>query len=386
MSSLGHLESFKLAIKTLSPVYIGSGIKVNKKEYIFTPRGHQIIFIHFDKLAAFLDRKNLLSLFEEFMLGQQGNIGLYEWLQQQKINQEKYQEFSHYVLQAGDALSIGSPFREIHTFIKNPQGEPYLPGSSLKGAFRTAIAAKLLMDQRSRFTGQLQEIERQADQQRKGNKYLKFEAEKLESTLFRKLNLSDKQSNAVNDFLRGVQISDSSPVNPERLTLCVKIDRRKDGSANINDRNQDSGLLFRECIQPGTEIKASLTLDHSVLKGTGITVAFIKEALDEFEENYYECFVSQFAEKPEDAECKCTQGVPLLIGGGVGFASKTLIYPLAEKRERGVKLVSGILNKQFPANHKHDKDAELGVSPHTIKFTKTNQEYYPMGYLEVCID
>jgi CRISPR-associated protein Csm5 len=386
LSSLGHLERHRLRIKTLSPIYIGSGLKLNKKEYIYMPNGQRIIFVHFDKLITFLDRKKLLHLFEKFMIDQDENNGLYDWLQRQKINEEQYREFSNYSIKAGNALGIGIPFREIHTFVKNSHGEPYLPGSSVKGAIRTAIAANFLMDQRPRFSRNLHEIETQAKVQRKGKYYLKTQAESLENTLFRKLNLVNNRKNAVNDILRGIQISDSLPINSEKLILCLKIDRRKDGTSNINNRNQATGLLFRECIQPQTEIEASLTLDHSVLKGTGISVDFIKEALDEFEENYYESFASQFTGKPEDAEYKCREGFPLIIGGGVGFASKTLIYPLADQRERGVKIVSQILSKQFPANHKHTQDVSLGVSPHIIKFTKVNNKNYPMGYCEVCID
>jgi CRISPR-associated protein Csm5 len=201
MSRLSHLESFRLRIKTLSPVYIGSGIKLNKKEYIYIPNGHRIFFVHFDKLVAFLDQKNLLPLFEQFMLGQYGNIGLYEWMQQQKITRGEYPEFTHYAISAGDAVGIGTPFREIHMFIKNAQGEPYFPGSSIKGALRTTIAAKMLKDQRPRFAKTLPEIEGEVNRQRKGKYFLKPQMDNLDKVLFKTLNLTNKPMNAVNDIL-----------------------------------------------------------------------------------------------------------------------------------------------------------------------------------------
>lgn len=40
---------------------------------------------------------------------------------------------------------------DIHTFIKDSEGRMYIPGSSLKGAFRTAIIATMIRKDRRRY-------------------------------------------------------------------------------------------------------------------------------------------------------------------------------------------------------------------------------------------
>lgn len=40
---------------------------------------------------------------------------------------------------------------DVHTFIKDSKGRMYIPGSSLKGAFRTAIIAAMIRKDRERY-------------------------------------------------------------------------------------------------------------------------------------------------------------------------------------------------------------------------------------------
>ena len=69
-------------------------------------------------------------------------------------------------------------------------------------------------------------------------------------------------------------------------------------------------------------------------------------------------------------------GGNLYLGGGNGFVSKTVLYPLLG--EKGVYQVSKILDLQF-WKHKHKQDVHRGVSPHTVKCTEYRGELYEMG-------
>ena len=50
----GHLEQFNLTLRVLSPVFIGSGRALSKKEYIFDPEEGTVSFPDFPRLVAFL--------------------------------------------------------------------------------------------------------------------------------------------------------------------------------------------------------------------------------------------------------------------------------------------------------------------------------------------
>ena len=133
--------------------------------------------------------------------------------------------------------------------------------------------------------------------------------------------------------------------------------------------------MLRECIRPQTEIVFDLTIDSTLYKGDAETIL---RAIFQFGKCYTECFGSKF--RSGDVLGK---GM-LYLGGGCGYVSKTVTYPLLG--EAGVKTVSKILYKHFTKKHKHDKDVELGVSPHTIKKTTCKGKKYSFGLCQLEIE
>lgn len=74
----------------------------------------------------------------------------------------------------------------------------------------------------------------------------------------------------------------------------------------------------------------------------------------------------------------------ILLGGGAGFVSKTLVYP-AMGYNKGLDMVSNILNRAFK-DHKHFKDKQQGVSPHIVKCTYYKGQTLQMGLCEFNIE
>ena len=116
--------------------------------------------------------------------------------------------------------------RDIEPMIRNGFGEIYIPGSSIKGAIRTAIAYYLLKHQ---VPSQRSEIEQQlatvmsSDQIKKKKKYIddeKFTGAKLSlnSYLFNNFQLEcqnylfGKPNTANTDFMRAIKVTDSAPL------------------------------------------------------------------------------------------------------------------------------------------------------------------------------
>jgi len=375
----GHFERIEINLRALAPVFIASGEELSKKEYIFDRSNSMLHVPDLPKLIAFLSENSLIHVYEDFLL-HPGKNDLYMFLNENGIRKEKYPAFVSYSIDAGEVAS-SEHFRSVLTFIKGSDGLPYIPGSSLKGAIRTAIAAKLL--KKYSYESKAADIERAAGDPENSRKYLSREANSLENHIFCRLGFADPKNpdrvrwdSIVNDFMRGLSISDSTPIGLENLTICGKYDRKPDGTTK-------SLPIYRECLAPGTRTKFVMTLDRLLLGKVGIDLKFIEDALHSFADMHYEKFEQRFSELPEDACIKADNGVDIILGGGSGYVSKTLVYPLIGERKRAVKLVSKMMIKQF-RNHKHEKDEGLyGISPRTLKTTRYKGAYYQMGRCEL---
>lgn len=405
----GHLERREVILRLLAPVHIGSGERLNKKEYIFDGRSGSIYFPDFARLFTFLKERSLISKYEEFLLKPRDN-DFRVFLGSHNITEADYPVFVRYQIAAGEAARSAN-FREVLTFIKDSAGRPYIPGSSLKGAIRTAIAAYLT--QQGDWERSRQAIET-ADASAPPRRYLASETRSLESRVFYRLGIQDRNgriiNDPVNDFMQGIRISDSAPMSFANLTLAGKYDRRTDGTVN-------SLPIFRECLIPGTEAHFMLTLDLPILAKVGLNLKIIEKALHIFADDHYANFEHAFPELPDDAPAAATQGVDLILGGGAGYVSKTITYNLfsprnragaqtpeqeqdnnrardqklqpgreqVTERSRALPLVSRILAKQF-ARHGHANDAQRHkVSPRMLKTTMYAGTYYQMGRCELII-
>ena len=54
-----YLKIYRIKITALSPIHIGSGEKINKKEYIYLPRNHQVLIPDIEKMYGDLQKKGL---------------------------------------------------------------------------------------------------------------------------------------------------------------------------------------------------------------------------------------------------------------------------------------------------------------------------------------
>ncbi|ABI69050.1 type III-A CRISPR-associated RAMP protein Csm5 [Syntrophomonas wolfei] len=374
-----HLERLNLTLRALAPVFIGSGEQLGKKEYIFDSPNALIYFPDFPRLVAFLKERSLLAEYEKF-LSTPRLKDIRVFLEENGISAADYPSFVRYSIAAGEAAHIEN-FREVLTFIKDSKGYPYIPGSSLKGAIRTALATYLL--KRGDWERDRRNIEG-SDSSVPARKYLARESSTVEKKVFYQLDIRNPKdgkeiSSPINDLMQGIRISDSAALSFENLTLTGKYDRKPDGTVNLLP-------IFRECLTPGSEAHLQLTLDLPMLARVGLNAGIIEEALHDFADEHYAHFEQYFAELPEDASVAAKEGVDIFLGGGVGYVSKTLTYNLFPQRENAVSLAAKILTKQFSPKHGHSKDAsQYKVSPHILKTTMYAGEYYHMGKCELII-
>ena len=375
------LKTYDLILDVKGPVFIGSGKDIFKKEYIFLPDGKAAVF-DIQKLYTLVKQHRKQGLFEEFIVGNKYS-DLKKWLEKNGIPETEYLKCVKYVLDGNKPIREEDDKSQIRVneFIKDAYGKPYVPGSSVKGMLRTILLADDIMKNPQKYKKDAKNIEEEVEkdiseeesQEKRINKKdvlkknIEFIEEKYFYTLGRK---SEYSGNARNDWMAGMIISDSEHLQVEDLALCQKMDNHRDGSERYRPP------VLRECLKPGTKIKCQMTIDEEVCK---VHIAYIANAVRKFNEQYY----SNFSGKFKDADQLSPNSV--FLGGGAGFVSKTVIYPLFPEKE-GVKIVSKIYDKlQVPFNHKHREDICMGVSPHMLKCTRYQGKTYEMGLCELTI-
>ena len=334
-----YLKVYKAKLHVLSPTFVGSGKEISKKEYRLSYADQKVIVYDPAKFYQLIAKNNKTRQYEDFLLNEKV-ADLYSWLKNNRLNFDEINDAVRYTVDFGDSFKIIRT--HIMEFSKDAYGNPYVPGSSLKGILRTILLDYEIRNDTDRF----------AD---------KSNAKMIETEVFNTCGKDkDNLSNAVNDVLQGLIVSDSKPLKNSDLVLCQKID--------LNIEKQENKLnIMRECIKPGTAIEFDITIDTSICKYDS---GLIMKAINEFNNMYYECFLSKFdfEQSPDDT---------VYLGGGVGFVAKTYIYPLLGYK-KGLKETQNILQKSFK-RHGHFKDIKIGVSPHILKCTRYQGSRYQMG-------
>ncbi|GFH41494.1 type III-A CRISPR-associated RAMP protein Csm5 [Lactococcus hodotermopsidis] len=417
------LKRFKITLMTEGPLHIGNGNTYTKKELYFD--GKSVYVLDMKKFYLGLNPK-LQVAFEEFVSGNPKEQ-LSTWIKTKRLENfaktnSKYQ--LPYSVQLRYDGTIRSQLNEVHEFIKDAFGNPYIPGNSLKGALRTVILSKLIEDKINEEADFRQKCLSKIEDamKNKAKTVDKFLIDDLLATLI----LDDKnEKDAKNDILRALRISDSLPLKTSDFIFIQKKDKLGEGTRKGDKGHQIS--TYRECLKPGTKIEFDVVIDTSI---------FEKQPDDVF--NLYEFFKKRKYKTKSGEEVKSsrlevylrksyqkykteylnkfgieekTNGIKIYLGGGIGFLSKTVWIALLEKKERYRK-VNEVLNSQFGDrntkvyrdNHREviefegekyitnrngnkayyvNDESHHGASPRTLKISDDNKE---IGKTEIKIE
>ena len=175
-----------------------------------------------------------------------------------------------------------------------------------------------------------------------------------------------------NSLLRGLSVSDTGPaLKPGKIVQ--KADAGENGGLHTIS-------LWRECMMRGEEIFFTLGIDEKIMANLGVTDA---ESLIKCTQKFvdYQCDLLWDSLSGHD-EIESMQDADLILGGGAGFLSKTVMYALAPKKQVGVREVQKIMKKQFPRG-RHGKGEQ--ISPHTLKLAKMGSDYQVMGMCQLSV-
>ena len=206
----------EIRIRIITPVFIGKGEEITPFEYIMD--GDRLVI--FDSYKYFRDNPDKVDKFYEKVNFSGKGFFLDDFLRENKKDRKywKYSVKSSSFLNSHlrTLIKKGSSDMAVKSHIKDEiDHRAYIPGSSLKGAIRTAFLYNSLIGKKNSVVGQLSKSLDSWNRTDFGGK--KYEAGKIKrifSSFFKSSFTADmspvKNNDAQNDIFRFLKVSDST--------------------------------------------------------------------------------------------------------------------------------------------------------------------------------
>lgn len=376
----------EIELEVRSPLHVGSGEDIAREEVLFedttayVPDLKRYFRDHPDEIDAFVDGV------------EQG--------QSPRLFLRNIAQYSRYAIDLWTPKhAIG---RSIQTALKNAADEPYLPGSSLKGAIRTALAYHAL----------------------KNGQELNNLTKRAVRRLFR-----PEQDDPKGDLLKCVTVRDSEPADPnESLVLGeIKTYSLKTGGEMRAKRWSNNAELLR----PGTRLTTEISVNEDLLNrmvktaggrrqaeailGDGLTERAVSERIAEALKEFERATVDEERTLTGDFDdiesfySEFENSIPRLrVGFGTSYYSNTVANALSDTERVSIqvnnRLGRGALHEDCGGTLRRDRRSSgrlfcprcetNGIEPQSDKvsssFPKTRRlvlrdgsPEYPLGWIDI---
>lgn len=407
-----QFETAKMCLKVVTPINIADGIVLGAKDYLYDSRRQKVYFLNLHQWHMFIYKHMLLEKYESYLANFRDKQSLLEWLRMQGYDIDDVR-----TVITSEALATVNlmdserkkTLNDINRHIQQPDGSLYVPGSSIKGVFRTAILYSLLQkrqDIKVKYWCYIKQqediIEKLMEEERKPRelqimpysviKKKKNQATKeidkliasLESELLHTLRLKDDKErnisnkNAVCSAMRGLQVSDTYASRNMQTAILQKVDGGFDKFGKASPKKLP---IFRECMIPEAELFFDVKIEKAVMNTIGInSVDDLLKATHSFFAAVTDLLQQAFGKEYQET----FQGVAagnMFLGGNTGFLSKTLLAMLAPDKDTAKNTIKVLLDKSFKT-HKHLLRDKI-IAPRTLKCTNYNGKLMLMGVAEV---
>lgn len=369
-----YLNSFTLELETLSPMHIGDGDCYEKKSYL--TEGDELYVFRGKNLYRFLTSRYPHSDYERFVTDPRRDLR--QFFQEYRIRKEAYEEAMERKLKI--ASNDGMIDSKIFTFVRDPYGCPYIPGSSLKGALRSVIESSIILQANNKpFTKdkmmRIIDDEREQYAAKHQNKplnpkdksFLRKVNENLSKDTMRAPVFLDKSGkynvdDIVNDIMRGIIVGDSEPLSDSDILVNSIFSI---GPDNIPYKKVQ---VIAECLKPHTVVRFPVTIDKSFYdkltedQKKVFTPEGILEAVKLCWDNYCQKYINKYSDLSKNET-----GSILMLGKYTGFVSKTEEIALFDGKD-AMQVTSEVL-KTRPSDR----------SPFFVRCSYVGDELYQMG-------
>lgn len=376
-----QFETAKMCLKVVTPINIADGIVLGAKDYLYDSRRQKVYFLNLHQWHLFIYKHMLLEKYESYLANFRDKQSLLEWLRMQGYDIDDVRTVITSEAQATVNLMDSErkkTLNDISRHIQQPDGSLYVPGSSIKGVFRTAILYSLLQkrqDIKVKYWRQIQEkiSSNYFKPYRDFNKLISD----LENELLHTLRLLDgniRSNNAVCSAMRGLQVSDTYASRNVQTAILQKVDGGFDKFGKASPKKLP---IFRECMLPEAELFFDVKIEKAVMNTIAInSVDDLLRATHSFFAAVTDLLQQAFGKEYQEA----FQGVAagnMFLGSNTGFLSKTLLAMLAPDKDTAKNTIKVLLDKSFKT-HKHLLRDKV-IAPRTLKCTNYNGKLMLMG-------
>lgn len=254
---------FRVTLTCRSPLHVG-GTRHVLGPLDFVQAGDVLYPVRLRALEEWLAERGLVPAFARWVTGEAGGLPtLSGFLQAQRLLTP---DLARRLAAYGVRLASPVPPTRVLAFARDPFGRPYLPGSSLKGALRTAWLAAGFSDPRlaDRLVDDVracvEEAARQSPTKRRAS--ATRVAAGAEERALRTLSFPPqyKATPLHRDVWRAIRVRDSAPLDPGavRVYEVGVLSRRRDGTPY----RKPTGTLCAECLIPGTRVEFEVTVEE----------------------------------------------------------------------------------------------------------------------------
>ena len=339
-------RTFQFTLLAMAPIHIGSGDKYTSREFIY-----ENSYFYFPDMGKFYNRmmeKGYDQKFERFLqerMASDSNNRLISFLLDNRISDRDFGGYrikeTGFETEKNNIDSKLGTINEVSKFMRDSYGNPYIPGSSLKGAIRT-----ILMNTNPDWNNE------NVVKDKKENKSL--------------IPWGAKKGQNYDDLFNTIRVSDSKPFNNEQIILVQKWDY------SAKSLTAKPLPLYREAIVPLTRISFTIT---TTTKEAGILIEELGQRAQAFYKEYKEFFLSDFPENKIQPNLQ----YPIYLGAGSGAWTKTLFQQadgILQKRysRMKTKMVGKGVLKLTKAPMKSVKTTQA-----TRKLIMNDESFYEMG-------
>lgn len=285
----GFAVTRRLRIETLTPVHVGAAEgRVSPLEYLQDDDFVYLISVH--RLLRLLKEEGLLEDYLQYVMVSEtaSPVSLDGYLAQKRrpnLRDAILRDYTLRKLSKGSAFRLTGSLRTMTTAALIGQGGrvvqmPYLPGTSLKGAMRTAVLYRMLeheaLDRALIMQAVTEAVKKAQDlkttEDRNAKKRLFREIHDIVTSVSNRVDglVRSKPESPNTDWLRGIHIGDAwiEEANPDGITHVEEV-----RIASLNDPRQGGGYHFSsariwaEVLPAGTVLTATLAITPHVWRG-----------------------------------------------------------------------------------------------------------------------
>lgn len=338
-----------IRLVVLSPLHIGAKQLLTELDYLRD--GRTVHVLSPGEWVRWLDERHLL---EQYASAEMRGEPPHQFLDRVLAGAKPpWERIARYQLRTFGELPKG----ELHPFIRDPWDRPYVPGSTLKGALRTAVLGAWCLQHPS----ELEETVNQA--LARPNFHIRPFGLRLEQELYGRI-ISARNAETLGKPFQELRLRDSDPIPKESVALYpVEVwSWRRDGSRYQRAR------IWVECLVPGTEITTAYALDPA----SALTETGLEEAVRRWGQHHWSHEKNWWAAKPtadggeipREFYRATPPDYPLRLGWGSGWAALSLGSALSpEIRQQLSRHWRAIGSLQFPRSRRVAVDDEHSAWP-----------------------